>query len=235
MLAADYIVVAAAADGCRYKWGHVASPIGFVVFDVFQIDMRHMLRHRFWRRRHWCSGRPFAGSATSAGSQNTPDCPLSHRDLTRCHVRLSARSNAHWSTGRGAAQSSDTGTETWGSSDRGSKLNSSPADRVAAVAAAGIGHIAAADAIARQARWKNALWVRAWSRLGPMLAGVAMPVQRPTMAIDQQVHLSAGTGICTPKSGRWGSAAKCLLYAASRAMFPNPLGAASAPLKGARS
>jgi len=127
--------------------------------------------------------------------------------------------------------------ETWGSSDRGSKLNSSPADRVAAVAAAGVGHIAAADAIARQARWKNALWVRAWSRLGSMLAGVAMPVQRPTMAIDQtaQVHLSAGTGICTPKSGRWGSAAKCLLYAASRAMFPNPLGAASAPLTGARS
>ena len=120
--------------------------------------------------------------------------------------------------------------ETWGSSDRGSKLNSSPADRVAAVAAAGVGHIAAADAIARQARWKNALWVRAWSRLGSMLAGVAMPVQRPTMAIDQtaQVHLSAGTGICTSKSGRWGSAAKCLLYAASRAMFPNPLGAASA-------
>jgi len=101
----------------------------------------------------------------------------------------------------------------------------------------GVGHIAAADAIARQARWKNALWVRAWSRLGPMLAGVAMPVQRPTMAIDQtaQVHLSAGTGICTSKSGRWGSAAKCLLYAASRAMFPNPLGAASAPLTGARS
>ena len=35
----------------------------------------------------------------------------------------------------------------------------------------------------------------------------------------------------TPKSGRWGLAAKCLLYASSRAMFPNPLGAASAPLR----
>ena len=30
MLAADYIVVAAAADGCRYKRGHVVSLIGFV-------------------------------------------------------------------------------------------------------------------------------------------------------------------------------------------------------------
>ena len=30
MLAADYVVVAAAADGCRYKRGHVVSLIGFV-------------------------------------------------------------------------------------------------------------------------------------------------------------------------------------------------------------